>query len=99
MERLVDSPTVGDGYIEDKVRALNEVFELHQRLDKAGAEPPDFYPEELYSYLDFDNMETAWNFRSYEILKKAYIAAWVEYVIDVMGEPTYYTVDEFVSIS
>lgn len=91
------SPTVGDGYVKEKLEALDKVFALHQKLDEAGAEPPDFYPEEITGYLDFEQLETAWKFRSYGILKKAYVVAWIEYVTDVTGEPTYYTADDFLS--
>lgn len=89
-----DQPTAGDSYIEEKVEALNKVFKLHEKLLESGIDAPPFYPEELSGYLNFDDIESMWTYQSYDVLRRAYVSAWVKYVQEAVGS-IYYSVDDF----
>lgn len=96
-ERNYDTTTMSDGYVIDQLQSFDEVIELHKKFDAAELDPPDYYPDELDAYLDFEKLENAWIFRNYELLRHDYTQSWVEYASTVIGIGTYYTVSEFLS--
>lgn len=93
--RPVSEPNLGDAQIVDHLDALNRVLALVSRLRAAGDDPDPYYPDEIISYIDYDMVETAWQYGYDDIIRREYVKAWMALYEDILGQPTYYTVEEF----
>lgn len=93
-----DGPTMSDDYVQDKLESFDEVLELHKKFIDSGIDAPEFYPDELDAYLNFDEVERAWAFGSYEILRREYTLAWMRRAEDTSGERLFYSLDDFLEL-
>lgn len=92
-----DDTTMSDGYVIDQLESFDEVLRMYQKFCEAGLEPPEYYPDELDPYLDFDKLEHAWKFKNYSLIRREYVQGWIKHAEEVFGSRAYYTFMEFLN--
>lgn len=90
-----EEPNFCDARVKENLEGLRRVIRLHQKLDEAGGDPSPWYPGELSNIINAHYVISAWERRDYKAIEQEYVKGWMEYVESVMGEPTHYSLNDF----